>query len=437
MTSRTLFSRREVVKALGASVGGLNLAAVLQGRAHAAEQAASTGQPARSTSVVFVTMGGGPSQFETWDPKPDAPAEYRGEFQPIATSVPGTQFCELFPLQAQMADRLTIVKSVYHEQASHIAEHIVETGYDLQSSANALKGEMPSVGSVVSRVRGISPTGIPGYVSLPRHHAYSGAHWLGAQHHFFAVNDDPNSADFQVSNLALVKNLTSERLVNRQSLLRDFDSDTELHDLGGASASLDAFSQQAFDLVTGDRARQAFDIAQESDQTRDRYGRTTVGQRMLLARRLVEAEVPFVKVRMGDWDDHQQLATRIRARAPQFDQGITALMNDLRDRGLDRDVLVVAFGEFGRTPRINGMGGRDHYPAVNGALFAGGDYRMGQVIGATDRIGSRVTAAPYRPTSVLTMVYRHLGIDPSLTFDDYSGRPRYILEEREPIAELL
>lgn len=158
---------------------------------------------------------------------------------------------------------------------------------------------------------------------------------------------------------------------------------------------------------------------------------------MLLARRLVEAGVPFVKVRMGDWDDHQQLPDRIKKRAPVFDTGLTALIEDIRQRGMSRDVLVVAMGEFGRTPRVNGKAGRDHWPAVNSVLFAGGRFQMGQVIGATDGKGARVTRAPYRPQNVLSMVYHHLGIDPATTFPDYSGRPRYVLEERRKIAELL
>ena len=426
-------SRRGIIGVGSLALGGLTLTEILKLRALAAQ----SGRAERDTSVVFITLGGGPSQFETYDPKPDAPAEYRGSFGPIKTKVPGVQFCELLPCQAAIMDQLAIVRSVHHEQASHIAEHIVETGFDLKNSANSRAGEMPSVGAIVSRVRGTNDSGIPGYVSLPRHHAYAGAHWLGAQHHFFAVNDDPNDPSFKVSNLALSPQLNVTRLNDRQSLVREFDRFKQIHDLSGHADSLDAISQQAYDLITGKRAQQAFDIGQEPPQLRDRYGRNSLGQRMLLARRLVEAGVPFVTVRMFDWDDHKELEANIKQRASQYDFAISALIEDLRKRGMQNQVLVIAMGEFGRTPRINVNAGRDHWPAVNSVLISGGGYRMGQVIGATDDKASKVTAAPYRPQNVLAMVYRHLGIDPAMTFADYTGRPRYVLEEREPIVELI
>lgn len=426
-------SRRTFLELGCSSIAGLTLVDILRSRLEATEPTSDNGD----TSVIFVTLGGGPSQFETYDPKPSAPAEYRGSFSPISTSLPGVQFCELLPRQADIMDRLAIVRSVQHRQASHIAEHIVETGYDLRNSANSRTGEMPSVGAVVSKVRGSRDGGLPGYVSLPRHHAYAGAHWLGAQHHFFAVNDDPNVESFRVSNLALSSSLTVDRLNDRRSLVASFERGSRLHDQSGLGDSLDAISQQAFDLITGQRVQQAFDIARESPRLRDRYGRNPVGQRMLLARRLVEAGVPFVTVRMGGWDDHEQLDKKIVPRTAIYDTGLTSLIEDLHDRGLNRQVLVVAMGEFGRTPRINAKAGRDHWPAVNSVLLSGGEFRMGQVVGATDLKASRVIEEPYAPQNVLAMVYRHLGIDPSQTFPDYSGRPRHILEERRLIRELL
>jgi uncharacterized protein (DUF1501 family) len=428
-----MVNRRAMLSASVAAPLGLSLTDILGARATAAESA----QPVRNTSVIFVTLGGGPSQFETYDPKPNAAVEYRGPFQSISTALPGVTFCELLPKQAAMMDQLAIVRSIHHKQASHIAEHIVETGYDLRNAGNSRVGEMPSIGSVVSKIRGRNAAGIPSYVSLPRHHAYAGPHWLGAQHRHFAINEDPSLATFQVSNVSINDKLDLNRLNDRRALQRELDGAQQTFDLHGNAAALQAISRQAFDLITGERARNAFDISQESPATRDRYGRNTLGQRMLLARRLVEAGVPFVTVRMGDWDDHQELAKKITKRTPAYDTGITALIEDLRQRGLRRDVLVVAMGEFGRTPRFNGTAGRDHWPAVNSVLFSGGDFRMGQVIGATDRSGGRVVEAPYTPQSALTMVYRHLGIDPATTFNDYSGRPQYVLENREPITELL
>lgn len=231
-------------------------------------------------------------------------------------------------------------------------------------------------------------------------------------------------------------------LRDRHRLLRSLDNAPRGLQEDDAARSMDAFQAQAVELLTGERARQAFDLSQEPDRVRDRYGRTEVGQRMLLARRLVEANVPFVAVRHTpgtgiDWDDHVDLPGRMKRRTPAYDQGLAALIEDLHQRGLHRDVLVVAMGEFGRTPKVNKDAGRDHWPAVASVLLAGGSYRMGQVIGATDSKGSAVTQAPYAPQSVLAMVYRHLGIDPSMTFPDFAGRPRHVLDEREPIVELL
>ncbi|MDB5385537.1 MAG: hypothetical protein JWM11_1183 [Planctomycetaceae bacterium] len=424
-------TRRAVLKSCALTVGGSGLANLLRMRAEAGNGLS------RPTSVIFVTMGGGPSQFETFDPKPEAPAEYRGAFQSIATNVTGVQFCELLPRLARLADRIAVIRSIHHEQASHIAEHIVETGFDLRNFASTRNGDMPSIGSIVSRLRGVGPSGIPSYVSLPRHHAYSSPHWIGAQHHFFAVDSDPNSETFAVNNLALTGGLNRERLHERKRLQSAFGANRTVADRTGDAAAIDVFSKQAFDLITGERAQRAFNIQAEDPRIRDRYGRNDFGQRLLLARRLVEADVPFITVRTFDWDDHDKIAERMKVRSPIFDTGVSALIEDLRDRGLDRDVLIVTMGEFGRTPRVNQNAGRDHFPAVNSVMLSGGSYRMGQIIGATDRTASQVTAAPYRPQNVLTMVYRHLGIDPATAFNDYSGRPRHILEERGLIAELI
>ena len=366
-----------------------------------------------------------------------APADYRSLFGTVRTNVPGVHFCELLPKQAKLMDKLAIIRSITHKQANHIAEHIVETGYDLRNSVNSLKGEMPSVGSVVSKVRGISSVGIPFFVTLPDRKAYGGAHWLGGQHRYYAVNEDPNSANFTVKNLALSNNMDIARLEDRRALLAGFDARLrEFEELAGAK-SIDAFTGLAFDLLTGERAQEAFNISIEPDALRDRYGRNKLWQRMLLARRLVKAGVPFVTVRMGGWDDHRDLPGRLRPRAAEYDPALAALITDLHERGMNRDVLVVVMGEFGRSPKVNKTGGRDHWPAVNNVLLSGGAYRMGQIIGESDSKGYSVIQAPYPPQSVLAMVYRHLGIDPGMTFNDYTGRPRYVLEERRPIRELI
>lgn len=415
-----------------ALLGGLTLPSILKARDQQLLEVRC------DTAVIFVVLGGGPSQFETYDPKPDAPAEIRGEFGTVSTNVDGVQFCDLLPKQAKIMDKLAIIRSVHHEQASHIAEHIVETGYDLKNSRNSLTGEMPSVGSVISAVRGPCPSGIPAYVALPDRKAYGGAHWLGGQHKYFAINSDPNTDEFAIKNLTLDSRLNLARLEDRRTLLGDLDDARRSIDTADAAKSIDAFNRQAFDLVTGERARRALDISGEPEAVRDRYGRHTLGQRMLLARRLVEhAGVPFVKVRTLGWDDHEKLVEKIKPRCVEYDQALTALIEDLQERGMKRNVLVVAIGEFGRTPKINSKGGRDHWPKVNNVLVSGGGYRMGQVIGATDKIGGTVVEAPYRPQNVLSMVYHHLGIDPEITFDDFTGRPRYALEEHGLISELV
>jgi uncharacterized protein (DUF1501 family) len=431
-TDKRRISRRSALQSALIASGSLALPEVL--RLRAASAAADSGRP--STAVIFVQLGGGPSHFETYDPKPDAPAEYRGGLGAIPTAVPGIRFCELLPEQAKLADRLAIVRSVTHHEASHIALHVVESGYFLRSITNASKGEMPAVGSVVSRVRGRPAGGLPAWVSLPRPSAYSGPVYLGREFNYFDVSGDPSAADFQVNNLGLAKGLSAERLADRQHLL---DSLGRVHETPSAedADALDAFQQQAIDLLTGPQARQAFDLAREDERLRERYGRHAFGQRMLLARRLVEAGVPYITVRSNDWDDHVGLIPRMQKRCPEFDRGMAALITDLAERGMTRDVLVVAMGEFGRTPRVNANAGRDHWPAVASVLIAGGHYRMGQTIGASDSKGAHVVDGPYKPQNVLAMVYRHLGIDPGLTFNDFTGRPRYALEERALIRELL
>jgi uncharacterized protein (DUF1501 family) len=273
-------------------------------------------------------------------------------------------------------------------------------------------------------------------VSLPKAIYYSGPHWLGGRYQAFNVDADPAAADFAVKGLALAPGLSGERLSARRALRAATDR-SKIADPDGAAQAAGEFTERAFDLLLGSRAHTAFDLTKESPATRDAYGRHAYGQRLLLARRLVEAGVPFVAVRMADWDDHDKLMERMPPRMAMFDGATAALIDDLRERGLARRVLVVAMGEFGRTPKVNPNGGRDHWPGVNSVLLAGGNYQMGRIVGATDALGGEPTAAPYRPENVLSMVYRHLAIDPATTFPDHAGRPRYLLEEREPIRELL
>jgi hypothetical protein len=425
-------TRRNLLAA-GLTFPAMSLPGVLRLRAASRD----AGTPTRGTAVIFVMLGGGASQFETYDPKPDAPAEVRGDLKAIPTAVPGVQFCELMPRQASLMKHMAVVRSVAHHEASHIALHVVETGYFLKNSGNSLAGEMPAVGCVVAKARGGAAGGLPGYVSLPRMYAYSGPHHLGKRRAAFDVSADPNDPAYRVANLDLVKGVTPERMDDRRALLRSVGDTQQVLDIHDTAKEIDAFQRQALELVTGEKARTALDITREPEKVRDAYGRNSFGQRLLLARRLAEAGVPFINVRTLDWDDHDKLPERMRKRSPEYDTGIAALISDLVSRGMNRDVLVVAMGEFGRTPKVNQNAGRDHWPGVSSVLLAGGEYRMGQAVGASDSKGAAALRSPYLPQQVLGMVYRHLGIDPGLTFPDFSGRPRHVLEEREPISELV
>lgn len=426
--------RRSFLKAGFLGLAGLSLPQALQARA----AAAVGGQEVRKTSVILVNLLGGPSQFETYDPKPDAPSEYRGHFEALKTNVPGVWFSELMAKQAKVMDKMAIVRSISGSQSHHwLANHQLQTG--VPGRLDAWRNTLPSMGSVTARVRGANAKGVPAYsiISKGRSDATlqgTGA-YLGRAFDPFVINGDPNSKDFKIRDLSLTANLSVERLEDRRRLLRSIDSTRRAVDQN--AESLDQFTAQAFDLVTGDRAQKAFDIGQELPGVRDLYGRTQVGQSLLLARRLVEAGVTFVTVALYNWDDHNIIKPKMERRAPAYDQGMAALVSDLYDRGLDRDVLVVAMGEFGRTPKINANEGRDHWAPVMSVLFSGGGMKVGQVVGASNRRGEEPVDAPYSPHCVLRTMYHHLGVDPSMTFDDLAGRPRYLLEHGEVIKELI
>ncbi|MBX3413537.1 MAG: DUF1501 domain-containing protein [Pirellulales bacterium] len=426
-------SRRDLLKVGALGLGGLTLPGLLRARATAAAE----GREVRRTSVIYIELAGGPSHFETYDPKPTAPREYRGPLGSVATKLPGVRFSECMTEQAKIADRLAIIRSVQHESSSHeTSAHLVQTGYYLRDRQNR-ENEMPCIGAVAARLRGANVSGVPAYVAVPNMMRSGAAAYLGKGFNAFETGGDPNKANFRVNNLSLVKTLSLDRLESRRTLLAALDSSRRVVDNRGVSGAMDNFTSQAFELVTGDRAREAFAIEREKDKARDRYGRTTTGQSLLLARRLVESGVGFVTVRVGSWDDHTKIKDRILGKAPALDRGVAALVKDLQASGLDQEVLVVAMGEFGRTPRVNKTAGRDHWGSVMSVLVAGGGLKMGQVIGSSNRKGEIPQSSPYRPEHVLAMVYRHLGIDPEQTFNDLSGRPRYILERRELIKELL
>ena len=444
-------ARRTLLKAGFLTLGGLGLPELLKLRSLAAE----TGAVTRNTSVIFVELPGGPSQFETYDPKPDAPAECRGPLGVVKTNVPGVLFGELMAEQAKIMDKLTIVRSIHHDSSSHTtSKHLIQTGYYLGDS-QARENEMPSFGSITSKVRGANTEAMPPYVCIPETRTYGNTGfgrpgYLGMAYYPFEIKADPNAARFRVNDLDLAPGLSPERLADRRALSLSLDAGRRILDTRGVSDAMDRFSQEAFDIVAGQSARLAFDIDREDPRLRDQYGRTNFGQSLMLARRLVEAGVTVVTVRglywdrfpkasgkPDSWDHHEKLEKRFRLMAPGYDRGVAALVRDLYARGLERNVLVVVMGEFGRTPRMNRGAGRHHWGPLMSVLFAGGGVEGGQVIGASNRKGERPIEAPYRPENVLATVYKHLGIDPVGTFPDFGGRPRYFLERRKPIAEFL
>jgi hypothetical protein len=396
----------------------------------------TTGERPRVKAVIQVFLGGGPSHLDTYDPKPDAPVEFRGEFRPIATNVPGIAVSELFPRQARVMDKLAILRSLHHTSADHSGgTHWVMTGFasiDPTPRGNA----RPSVGSIVARTVGGPRPGVPSYVGIPEAPAFGQGAYLGPGFNPFSLGGDP-AMGAKVRNLDLPDGLTLDRLDDRRDLLGKLDRINRRRDASGMMDGMDRFTADAYAMVTGPSARRAFDLSLEDPRTRDRYGRTGVGQGCLLARRLVEAGVTFVTVTNGGWDHHTELFAKCRRQLPPHDAALASLVEDLHERGLDREVLVLAWGEFGRTPRVNGSGGRDHWPGCMSAVVAGGAVTTGQVVGSTDRKGERPSERALRPEDVLRTVYAVLGVDPHQEFPNEAGRPLAILNQGRAIAELL
>ncbi len=423
--------RRTFLKVGALSLGGWTLAD------HLRLQAATGNTVHKDTAVIQIFMGGGPSHIDMYDLKPQAPSELRGEFTPIPSSVAGYQFSEHLPRQAAVMDKLTIIRSVQHTNPGHLpASHWMLTGYEgpptTQGNIN------PAIGAVVSKLRGPNVPGLPGYVAMPKMALLGGSAYLGLAHNPFAPDSDPSKDDFEVKNLTLADGLTTDRLNDRQGLRDSLEflgqQLQESKDFDG----LDRFSQQAYDMVTGERAARAFDLSQESPQLRERYGNHSGGQGCLLARRLVEAGVTFVTVLSGaDWDTHTDNFNRLKkVSLPKMDSAISSLVTDLYDRGLDKRVMVIAHGEFGRTPQINKDAGRDHWPGAACVLFSGGGIKTGRMIGETDQRGAYPITSPYSPGDVHSTVYNFLGINDHHHFLDQSGRTLPVLPEGNPIREL-
>ncbi|RPI89509.1 MAG: DUF1501 domain-containing protein, partial [Planctomycetaceae bacterium] len=403
-------SRRSFVQLGLAGMGVAGLPAILKAR----EESATRGVARKNTSVILIWLDGGPGHMDTYDMKPQAPAEYRGLWNPIATNVDGFEVTELFPLQAQRADKFSIVRSLYHNNGDHFAGgHYMLTGRGGASGADT-PGKSPFVGAIATAVTGPRKPGIPAHCAVPYASSiglrpgYFGANYLGIQHNPFETDGDPNAPEFQVQNIQLSPGLTVDRLNDRQGLNQYFDKLRRDTDSRGTLSAMDRFGQQAYDLVTGENARRAFNIGSEDPRLRDRYGRHSWGQSTLLARRLVEAGATWVTVHFGGWDHHWDLKSGMENYLPIVDRAVAALFDDLTVRGLSDDVLVVLCGEFSRTPRMNdggnggpplsmGSPGRDHWGNAMFCLLGGGGLKGGRIVGSTNRLGESPKDHPLKP----------------------------------------
>lgn len=449
-------NRRTFLTVGGLSLGALGAGSVVPNlpQLFAAQDASS--RVDRQFSVIWLYAAGGPSHLETFDLKPDAPAEYRGPFSPIATNVPGMEICELLPNLAKQGGRFALVRSLRHNRNEHSGgTNRLLSGY-ASVAANPSDGEYPEIGSIVARHLEDQVHDLPLYVGTNKLYG-GGPAYLGPAYSPFMYSGDPNSAKFNVGNLSLPPE-AAVLLGKRTQLLRSFDTFRREVDRAQTMSALDKFNQRAVDLLTSSRTRNAFDLSQESDKLRDRYGRTTGGQSLLLARRLVEAGVRFVQITANfpvskevgvvgatNWDDHSVNAHIFRAyeeRLPQLDVAIPALLEDLTTRGLNQNVLFVFCGEFGRTPRIGYQDkskrpGRDHWCRAMSIFLAGGGLKMGQVVGATNSRGEDPVERGMDSNCLLATIYQRFGIDTHQVYHDNTGRPVPILTNGEPISELL
>ena len=410
-------------------------------------QAKETGGPkATAKRCILIWMDGGPTHFETFDPKPDAPAEFRGEFTHTKTSVPGTLFSEHMVKLAASLDDFAVIRSIRHNQGNHGAgNHYMMTGAPprIPVGCGAFVSFHPSLGSVVAKELG-NDSALPPYFSMPQMSRSGGPNFLGARYAPFVVADDPNRTSFKVRDVALPKDLATTRFDHRTDLRSKIDRMVRLNDeaAGDPVAAFDQYFEQGYNLVTSPQAQAAFDVGQESEATRDRYGRDSFGQRCLLARRLVEAEVPFVTVYDGGWDHHQDIFPTLRKRLPNWDNSVATLIQDLKERGLLDSTLVVALGEFGRTPKISTLSGkktpgRDHWANAMSVLMAGGGTPGGTVVGATDRKGYSAVDRVLSPENFVSTIYHKLGIDPGKILYTPQGRPTHLVSDPTPIRELV
>lgn len=440
--------RRSFVKAGLLGSMGLTLSDLLRSDARASTDKAASGS--RINSVIILWMRGGPSHIDMWDPKPDAPAEFRGEFGTKPSSVPGVNLIDLLPMSAKIMNKFAIIRSLHHHDAGHsTGDQICFTGYN--SGPMADENIHPSCGSIVSKQLGHLTPHLPAYVMIPRMVPGTNASYLGVSHKPFETQADPaQPGPFRLPNFTLPEGVTMERVGDRKGLLKSFDQVRREIDKTGQMHAADRYQQQAWDIVTSPAAREAFDLDREPQAVRQRYGFMEKfdaptpdrcgcpawSQRILLARRLVEAGVRLVTVDLRWWDTHVKGFESLKLGfLDRWDMAYTALIEDLETRGLLDTTMVLAWGEFGRTPKVNAQAGRDHYPGVFSAALAGGGIRGGTVVGASDEKGAFPKSNPKSPQDVLATIYRHLGVDTHAEYMN-NGRPVPVLPSGKPVEEL-
>lgn len=441
------FNRRGFLRIGALGAGGLSLADLLRLEAQGAIAAGAR----REHSVIILWMRGGPSHIDMWDPKPEAPVEYRGEFGVSSTKVPGILLSDMLPMCGSVMDKWSIIRSLNHGDAGHsAADQICFTGYPSGPAPD--ENVNPSCGSIVAEQLGRRRPDLPAYVMIPRMVPGTGPAHLGVANKPFETGADPSvPGPFRVPNFSLADGLSYDRIGTRRELLASFDRLQREADRSGQMAAMDQFQQQAWNILSSPAARAAFDLDQEPAALRERYGFMPAfdpgasnrcgapawSQRILLARRLVEAGVRLVTVDLRWWDTHVKGFDSLRRGfLPRFDQAYSALIQDLDQRGLLPSTMVVAWGEFGRTPRVNNDAGRDHYPNVFSAAVAGGPIQGGRVLGESDQHGTFPKASPKSPQDVLATMYKHLGIDVEKQYFNSAGRPITVLPSGTPITEL-
>ena len=424
-------SRRDFLRVGGLTAFGLSLPGYLR----AAEQVPSTSRNKnRAKSVILVYLGGGLSHHDSFDMKPDSPEEIRGKYKPIASNVPGLQVGELLPLMAKTMDKVALIRSAAHNND----HHETATNWVMSGRFGSAFGDFPAVGAVVAHETGFTGT-LPPYVSIPRNPSFTWelgkSAFLGGRYESFKAGD-PNAADYKVQDIAPIEAMNAKRAERRQTLLEAVDGLAQKVHANDQIATYDEFRQRAAHMILSGEAKKAFGVNDEPEKLRDRYGRTTFGQSCLLARRLVTGGVKFVTINFGGWDHHAKIWNGLENKLPDFDRGFSALIHDLSDRGMLNDTLVVAMGEFGRTPKINKDIGRDHWAPAGSLLMAGAGVKPGNVIGATDKQGAYATKRPVAPADVAFTVFDCLGIDPRKLIVTPDGRPIEILDQGEVVREL-